>query len=386
MDAIAAQIRALIDANAPGLHETLKSVPDIALVAAGPVAIVLVLILLFTILGALGGGKKRKAAREAAAAETEDDDLPRPAAPRPTPVAPPPAPPPPQIDRRAATLLEALRKARPAEVEPPTPEQRAAQEEAVVRVLRESPGPAKLLLDGDLASGFAKLGAEAEGLQQNGKPRAAQAWRDLGVMLDGLDQRSAVRALGAAYNLDQTDFWGDMFLARLLIKEGRLENALAVATSALACAKGSREKAIGQVELGDAHLALKDYDHAREAYQSAIEMTRFLARSGEHGAQRDLSVCLNRLGDLEGATGDKAKARALLEEDLTIARHLASAQARSFDAQHDLIVSLAKLGNLTNERKYWVEARDMTEALARTGQLPASDNRLLEVLRDRAAS
>ena len=386
MESIAAQIRALIDANAPGLHETIKMLPDVALVAAGPVALLLVLILLFMILGALGGGKKKKAARAAALAQTDDeDDLPRPARVQRPPPPPPPAPPP-ATARRANALLDAVRNARAKDAEPASAEERAAQEEASVRVLKESPAASKMLIDGNLEGGFEALAQEAAALEAKKSPRAAQAWRDLGMLAEGVDPGRAIHALEAAFYADKSDFWGAVFLSRMRIAAGREAFATETAMAAASAAKGPREKAIALIELGDATFSVGDFEHGREAYENAIEVTRSLARGGEHAAQRDLSICLNKLGDLETKAGNTERARKLLEEDLTIARHLAAADRHSDEAQRDLIISLAKLGALTDDKRHWVEARDAADALQRAGRLPPSDAPLLEALRKRAAA
>jgi hypothetical protein len=79
------------------------------------------------------------------------------------------------------------------------------------------------------------------------------------------------------------------------------------------------------------------------------------------------------------------KAKALYEEDLTIARHLAKTAPNSIDAQRDVIISLVKLAEVTRDKAHWTEARDAAETLDRAVKWPASDAWMLDALRKQAA-
>jgi hypothetical protein len=381
--ALAAQIRMLIHAQAPGLDHIAAQAPDGALLAMPAAALAVVLLIAFALLGALVGGKNNKARRAAALeVEDEDDDLPAPAR---VARSPPPAadkgP-----DKRTEAVLDALERARAPGAEAPSAEERQAQERAAARVLKDSPIAAKAIAAGDVGAGLDKLDAEAAALASAGKPRAAQAWRDLGALAEGVDDARALSALETAFAIEPSDFWANVFLARQSAKAGKFEQALAAAQAGASHAKGPREKAIGQAETGDANMSLRRIEPARAAYQGAIEALRLLARSGERRAQHDLSVGLSKLGDLEHTVGDLPKARALYEEDLTIARHLAKTNAASLNAQRNVVISLVKVAAVTNDRACWIEARDAAEALARAGKLLPSDAPLLEGLRKHVAA
>ncbi len=393
MEAIAEQIRALIEANAPGLKSVTDGLPDVALIAAPAGALVIVLILLFMILGALGGGKKKKAARAQLKRELEEqDEIPKPIPLRqPAPAAPAPqaaAPAkPPELDRRGQQLLEALRTARAPDSDPPSAEQRAAQEAAAARLVRDHPAALRLIMSGESKNGFNKMAEEAGALEKKNPQRAAQAWRDLAVLTEGINHQVALHAAECAHTLDKTDFWGAITLSRLRgdAEQPNLSGALDAAHVAVELAKGPREKAIAQVEVGDANARLGRFDAGRSAFKVAIDATRSLARGGDIRAQHDLSVCLNKLGDLEKVTGNADAAKALYDEDLAIARHLAK-QSPSPDAERDVFITLVKLAEITNDKTQWQEARDIAEQMERAGRLPPSDAWILNALRERVAS
>jgi hypothetical protein len=71
-----------------------------------------------------------------------------------------------------------------------------------------------------------------------------------------------------------------------------------------------------------------------------------LAKADPHSAQaqRDLSVSLEKLGDVEVQAGNLARARELFARSLEIREELAKADPHSAQAQRDLSVSLERLG------------------------------------------
>ena len=75
-------------------------------------------------------------------------------------------------------------------------------------------------------------------------------------------------------------------------------------------------------------------------------------------AQRDLSVSLDRIGDVKLQAGDRAGALAAYEESLAIRRKLAEADPGNAEAQRDLSVSLDKIGDVK------LQAGDRAGALA----------------------
>ena len=78
--------------------------------------------------------------------------------------------------------------------------------------------------------------------------------------------------------------------------------------------------------------------------------------------------------------GDLKDAKARYEDGLGIRRKLAKDNPTSAEAQRDLIVSLAKLGLATGDRKLLNEALDIARALESSGRLAPSDRGMVEVL------
>jgi tetratricopeptide (TPR) repeat protein len=389
LQGIAQQIRDLIHAQAPAsVDEIVKGLPDEAVVAAGPVALIIVLVLFFMIVGALTGGKKKKSKR-AEIEEVDDDDIPAPITPRATPPRPP-APvrePEAKLDKRGEAVLEAVRKARAPEADFPSEEQKLAQAQAASRVARENAGALKLLAAGDLDAGFDKMAEEAQALQAAGKiPKAAAVWREIAILSEGVDNRRALVAAEGGFILDKSDFWGNVFLARLRVMADLKGEVFLAAQAAQAAAKTLREKAVALAEIGDAETRIGKYEEARTSYIGAVEMMRTLARGGEKRAQHDLSVCLNKLGDLHIVFREPDKARELFEEDLTIARHLAKAHPDSIEYGRDVLISLVKLADLINSRPMFTEALALAESLKQKGHLPGADAWMIDAIRKALAA
>jgi hypothetical protein len=84
------------------------------------------------------------------------------------------------------------------------------------------------------------------------------------------------------------------------------------------------------------------------------------ADAGNTEWQRDVSVSLNRIGDVRLRAGDGPGALAAYEEGLVIARRLAAADAGNAVSQADLVVSLYRLKSASTER--FVQVASMCEA------------------------
>ena len=91
-----------------------------------------------------------------------------------------------------------------------------------------------------------------------------------------------------------------------------------------------------------------DSEEARCHFEQALDINRRLAQANPANAQsqRDLSISLNRLGDILVAIGDLEAARRLFEQALDISRRLADADPASAQSQRDLSISLNRLGDI----------------------------------------
>ena len=86
-------------------------------------------------------------------------------------------------------------------------------------------------------------------------------------------------------------------------------------------------------------------------YQESLALDRRLVDAyGETPqALRDLSVSLDRLGDVQRETGEVAAATAAYEESLALRRRLVDAYGETPQALRDLSISLNRLGDVRRE-------------------------------------
>jgi tetratricopeptide (TPR) repeat protein len=118
------------------------------------------------------------------------------------------------------------------------------------------------------------------------------------------------------------------------------------------------------IALGDIATILNDSTQALQAFRAADAAAR------RRGNDRDLSVALNRTGNVLRAQGDLAGALARYEEGLAIAWRLASADPSHAERQRDLWVNLNQIGAVL------VEQGDLAGSLARYEEGLAISRRL----------
>ena len=117
---------------------------------------------------------------------------------------------------------------------------------------------------------------------------------------------------------------------------------------------GQAEQADGDVAAAESHL-----DEAVRRWKSILE------RDGESAqALRELSVSLERLGDVRCESGGLAAATAAFEESLALRRRLLEAYGESAQALRDLSVSLGRLGDVRCESGDLAAATAVFEELA----------------------
>jgi hypothetical protein len=75
------------------------------------------------------------------------------------------------------------------------------------------------------------------------------------------------------------------------------------------------------------------------------------AQKGDTQLQRDISVSLDKIGDVKRSQNDNAGALAAYDESLAIARHLAAVDPGNVQWQTDLVVSLYKVAILADGEK-----------------------------------
>ena len=219
-------------------------------------------------------------------------------------------------------------------------ETEAAKKGAVVKLVTDAAPAAKEaargFAKGDVLAGFDLLEREA----RSAEAEAAEKWRRLGALASGVDTARARAAYEEAFKLQPEDFWTCVELARLRRRAGDL--------------RASREAAL------------------------AADRT---ART-----ERESSVALDEIGDVLVLAGDLSGATARFEESLKVREGLAERNPGSAEAQRDLIVSYAKLGESFPHQGWWSKGLAVCERLVAEGRLAPADAWMLDHLRKRAAA
>ena len=219
--------------------------------------------------------------------------------------------------------------------------------------------------------------------------RAAERYREAGALAYPLNAGKALAAYRAAADLDPSDFWTHIFVARLALVTGTLDQSLAAANAALGATSGERQKSVALNELGDARRARNDLSGALDAYEEGLVISRRLAAADPSDAerQRDVTVTLNNVGDVRRARNDLSGALDAYEEGLTIRRRLAAADPSHTERQRDVLVSLTKIGDVRRARNDLSGALDAyEEGLAIARRLAAADPSHAERQRDASVS
>jgi tetratricopeptide (TPR) repeat protein len=218
-------------------------------------------------------------------------------------------------------------------------EEEAAKKDAVIDLVSDTAPAAieaaQVFAAGDVRAGFDSLEQEA----RSAETEAAVKWRRLGALATGVDTARARTAYEQAFELRPEDFWTCVELARLRRQAGDLSASGEAAIAAEKVARTDRERFIADTGLGDV---------------------------------------LVKAGDLSGAT-------ARFEASLKVSERLAETNPGSAEAQRDLIVSYAKLGEVVPHQGWWSRGLAVCERLAAEGRLAPTDAWMLDELRERAA-
>ena len=150
-----------------------------------------------------------------------------------------------------------------------------------------------------------------------------------------------------------------------------------------------RDLSVSLNKVGDIERALGRFEPARAAFDESLQIRRqLLKRLGESPeALRDLSVSLNKVGDIERALGRFEPARAAFDESLQISRQLLKRLGESPEALRDLSVSLEKIGDIERALGRFEPARAaFDESLQIRRQLLKRLGESPEALRDLSVS
>ena len=202
-----------------------------------------------------------------------------------------------------------------------------------------------------------------------------------------VSDRQETDSIGTVPAKEVSDVPGDLAGERARFEESlKIDERLAEANPSSLDAQ--RDLSVSLNKLGDVLFASGDLAAARNRFEESLKIRQRLAAANPSSAepQRDLSVSLNKLGDVLFASGDLAAARNRFEESLKIRQRLAAANPSSAQAQRDLSVSLNELGNLlvasgnlTGARARFEESLKINERLAAANPTSAEAQRDLSV-------
>ena len=200
--------------------------------------------------------------------------------------------------------------------------------------------------DAEQALGYFERGLQiGEGLLM-ANPQSAQAGRDVSVSLNKLGDFLAQR--GQSGDAEQT--------LRYFERALKIREDLLVADPQ--SAQAGRDVSVCLNKLGD-FLAQRgqsgDAVQALGYFERALRIREVLLVANPQSAQagRDVSVCLNKLGDFlaqRGQSGDAVQALGYFERNLKISERLLMVNPQLAQSGRDVWVSLNKLGDLLAQR------------------------------------
>lgn len=154
-------------------------------------------------------------------------------------------------------------------------------------------------------------------------------------------------------------------------------------------AESQRNLSLSLERLGNIAFSLGNLADARNLFTECLVVRESLFGSDPTNRilQRDLSITCNKLGDLALAMGDNSEAQLRFIECLQIRKQLAAADPENLEWQRNLSVSLNKLGDLATALEDLAEAwRCYTNANAIAKFLAGSDPENAEWQRDLVVS
>ena len=126
---------------------------------------------------------------------------------------------------------------------------------------------------------------------------------------------------------------------------------------------------------------------ARKAYAESLTIFRELAARDPSNAEakRDLSISLEKLGDVNTAEGNLPEARKAYEEGLSIRRELSARDPSNAQAKRDVMVSLWRLVSIHAPGYSWQLVLDALLDMKAHGQLTPSDEWMIADVKDQLA-
>ena len=174
-----------------------------------------------------------------------------------------------------------------------------------------------------------------------------------------------------------------------LLAEQALEISRQLTTLDDSSAQSLRDLSVSLDKVGDVARDLGQLDEARSAYQESLEISRQLTTLTGNSAQslRDLSVSVEKVGDVARDLGQLDEARSAYQESLDISRQLSTLDDSSAQSLRDFSVSLNKVGDVARDLGLLEEARNAhQESLKISRQLTTLTGHSPQSLRDLSVS
>jgi tetratricopeptide (TPR) repeat protein len=159
---------------------------------------------------------------------------------------------------------------------------------------------------------------------------------------------SVIARYEGVVKLDPSVFSDWIYVAGLYADAGRTSDAQHAAETAAKVASNDRDRSIALEELGDVQSAQGNTAGAGKAYAEGLVIFRRLAAAQPTNvsAQRAVAVAVERTGDVLQAEGDLAGAGRAYAEGLAISRRLAAADPTNAGAQEEVSTALQDTGDV----------------------------------------
>jgi tetratricopeptide (TPR) repeat protein len=208
------------------------------------------------------------------------------------------------------------------------------------------------------------------------------------------DYDAALKTLRQLAELSPQDIWTHIALGDLWVTTGDLNRALEAFRNAEAAAHDhgdDRELSRCHNRIGDVLKSQGDHGNALAVYRAAqaIAVTQVNSDQANIEWQRELSICHDNIGDMLRSQGDYARALEAYRASQAIAETLVRQDSDSTERQRDLAVSLNKVGEVLESKHNYNDALDayrasleIRERLCRLGASNIQWQRDLSVIHD----
>ena len=186
--------------------------------------------------------------------------------------------------------------------------------------------------------------------------------------------------------LDPGVHWDWVELGRLYMQAGKLPGALRAAKAAADTAQDDRDRSVALNELGDVQVAQGNLPAALASYQASHDIFERLAKAdpGNTDWQRDLSVSHIKIGDVQIPQGNLPAALASFQASLAIRERLSQVDPGNAEWQRDLMVSYVKMNGISGDKAHIAKALETALAMKSLGILAPRDAWLIEELKRHA--